>query len=291
MITILTPTYNRAHTLDRLYDSLLNQSSKKFKWLIVDDGSQDGTKSLVQSLINENRLSIDYIFQENLGKHVAINTGMKVIDTELVMVVDSDDFLTFNAIETIYKNWVSDKARDLCGMCFLKGTDVNTAVGNAFNENLMIDTYINVRINGSIKGDKAEVWKSNLLRNNPFPQFHNEKFLGEAMLWVQISRNCKMLFVNEIIYICEYLEGGLSQSGRRLRIQCPLGGMAHSKEFLSSEFNLKIRIKNALLFSCYSFFASKNIFRSITESGSRMLILLISPFGYLLYLYWRFKYS
>ena len=110
MITIFTPTYNRAHTLPRLYNSLKNQSNKNFIWLIVDDGSNDETKTLVQGFVNEKIIEIRYIPQSNKGKHIAINNGLKNTHTEYFCVIDSDDYLAENAIQEM--QYLSDKIID-----------------------------------------------------------------------------------------------------------------------------------------------------------------------------------
>lgn len=105
MITVFTPTYNRAYILPKLYDSLLSQTNKAFKWIIVDDGSDDGTKELVDLWKSENKIEIGYIYQKNRGKAMAHNAAMEHIDTELVCICDSDDVLTERAIEFIEKCW------------------------------------------------------------------------------------------------------------------------------------------------------------------------------------------
>lgn len=105
MITVFTPTYNRAYILPKLYDSLLSQTNKAFKWMIVDDGSDDGTKELVDLWKSENKIEIGYIYQKNRGKAMAHNAAMEHIDTELVCICDSDDVLTERAIEFIEKCW------------------------------------------------------------------------------------------------------------------------------------------------------------------------------------------
>ncbi len=73
--TVFTPTFDRAHTLDRVYRSLCVQTFKEFEWVIVDDGSTDGTDDLVAGWQTENRFPISYEKQPNQGKHIAVNLG------------------------------------------------------------------------------------------------------------------------------------------------------------------------------------------------------------------------
>jgi glycosyltransferase involved in cell wall biosynthesis len=106
LITILTPTYNRSHTLPRLYNSLERQTCKDFNWLIVDDGSTDNTREIVDIFKEKTSMTIDYLLKENGGKHTAINEGVDLVKTKLIFIVDSDDYLTDDAVKTIY---VTDK--------------------------------------------------------------------------------------------------------------------------------------------------------------------------------------
>lgn len=121
MITVLTPTYNREKTLKRAYESLLSQSKKDFEWIIVDDGSTDNTKSLIEGFINENKLDIKYIYKTNGGKHTALNVGTNKAKGELLLILDSDDYLSDDAIELCYKYWKKYKDdKTICGMTFLR---------------------------------------------------------------------------------------------------------------------------------------------------------------------------
>lgn len=99
LLTIFTPSYNRAYILPKLYESLKRQTDKRFEWVIVDDGSVDDTESLVNGWINESLININYQKQQNQGKHIAINTGVEMANGELFFIVDSDDQLTLNAVE------------------------------------------------------------------------------------------------------------------------------------------------------------------------------------------------
>ena len=103
-VAILTPTYNRAHTLDKLYESLLIQTSFDFKWYLVDDGSSDTTEEKVKEFVND-KFEMLYIKKENGGKHTALNVGVSQIEEELTFIVDSDDYITSDAVETIVSDW------------------------------------------------------------------------------------------------------------------------------------------------------------------------------------------
>ncbi|ULM95688.1 glycosyltransferase family 2 protein [Peribacillus frigoritolerans] len=290
-ITIITPTYNRAYLLDRLYKSLLNQTNKKFLWLIIDDGSNDNTKQLVGKFISDDVLSIKYIYKENGGKHTALNLGISEIHSLLTFIVDSDDYLTEDAIEKIMVEWDKIKHLNLCGLSFLKGYSETNVVGKKYPKDYMVDNYIDIRINKKIHGDKAEVWVTKLLKETPFPEFEGEKFIGESVVWSKIANDYDMLFINRIIYICEYMEDGLTKAGRKLRINCPLGRMETAKvSFLSTRFSRKSKIKDIWIYICHGFFANKNVKYLMKDSGIPLLVLLNLPFGFILYKFWKIKY-
>lgn len=290
-ITVLTPTYNRKHTLGNLYESLLKQTSSNFEWIIIDDGSTDDSKDLIDHLISRNNpFKIRYYYKENGGKHTALNVGIQIIESELTFIVDSDDMLTPCAIQIIEEEWKKVKDDNLCGISFLRGYSSTKVIGQKHGNDYFVDTFINVRINHGIEGDKAEVWKTEILKEFLFPEIEGEEFFGEGYAWVRMAKHYKMLFINKIIYITEYLDGGLTKSGRKLRVQCPVGGMINAKELLSKEFLSKIRIKHSWLYISYGFFAKKSFGYMLKDSGHPLLILLNLPFGYLLYRFWKYKY-
>ncbi len=285
LISIVTPTYNRAYTLSALYKSLQDQQSKNFEWLIVDDGSTDNTNDIVESF-NTEEFSIRYIAKENGGKHTALNVAFKEVKSELTFIVDSDDVLTADATITIEEDWNGCRDKNLCGISYLRGYSENMVIGDQFPNDNVIDNFIRLRFNRNIKGDKAEVWVSEYLRQYPYPVFEGERFFGESYLWVTLAKERDMLFRNKIIYITEYLEGGLSQSGRALRIRCPRGGMTNAMIMMSPEFKLSQRVKGGILYTCYAHFAKMTL-KATMNNPYLWLLLLCYPMGYVLYLRWK----
>lgn len=214
-IAILTPTYNRAYTLSRLYDSLMRQKSKHFIWVIVDDGSTDNTKEVVDKFINPDFL-IKYIYKKNGGKHTAINLGMEYIDTPYTFIVDSDDFLTDNAMELI-KQWTND-IEGLSGFAGVAGIrvkndKVNSIIGQFPDNCEYIDCLNSDRKQKKLLGDKAEIYKTELLKQNPFPEYKDEKFIPESVVWNKFAlKGLKVRWHKEGIVVCTYLEDGLTYS-------------------------------------------------------------------------------
>ena len=287
MVTIFTPSYNRAHTLPMLYKSLCKQTCKNFEWLIVDDGSTDNTEEIISEYKSQTLdFPILYHKKENGGKHTAINRGVELAKGELFFIVDSDDVLTSDAVATILNDWKDIRDKNLCGISYLRGYSETEVIGDEQPVDHGIDNFVNVRFNLGIGGDKAEVWVTEYLRLYPYPVFEGEKFFGETWLWIKLARERDMLWVNKIIYITEYLEGGLSKSGRALRIKCPMGGLTNALELMSKEFTLKNRIKQALLYEAYSFFAKRSL-SNIFDMPYKMLVAATLPIGYLLHLNWK----
>lgn len=292
-ITIITPTYNRADLLPRLYESLCGQSCMDFEWMVIDDGSQDGTEALIQRYLHENVIPVIYEKQQNAGKHTALNRGIAKIASELTFIVDSDDYLMPDAVKTIlsyHEKWRNTD--DLCGYSFLRCHQdgrVNTAY---FPEDETLDTYLAVRINGNIGGDKAEVFYTDILQKYPFPVFEGEKYMPEDVVWMRMSGPYRMLHVNKGIYVCDYLEGGLTQTGRRMKIHSPRGMMLRSEIYLDTEKTCgKVKMKMMLLYQIYGRFAGHKpgaLWKKTSHKGLWLICYLPSC---ILYGRWKKKYT
>lgn len=289
LLTIITPVYNRSALIGNLYQSLVKQVNGNFVWMIVDDGSTDNISQVVEPLILTSNFKIYFFRKENGGKHTALNYAFSKLDTELALIVDSDDTLTEDATDIVEKVWMSRPDSDIAGCIFLKGYADGECVGDSELDNGVYD-MIKVMFSHNIKGDKAEVFRSDVLCKYRFPEFQNERYMGEDYIWKQIYLKHKMLYVNNIIYICEYLEDGLTKQGRKLRLVCPYGGMENSKVSFGTQFPLRERIKRAWLFVCYGKFAGLSYREIIERSGYPCLIRNNYLMGVMLYYYWKKKY-
>lgn len=292
-ITVLTPAYNRKEYLKKLYDSLLKQTSGDFCWLVVDDGSTDGTSQMVREWIGKQTMDIQLLEKENGGKHTALNRGIRQIRTELTFIVDSDDYLPEDAVWTILKyhgKYRSQKEKlQLCGYSFLRfysNGEVNTAY---FRKDEEVATYLQVRINGNIGGDKAEVFYTEVLKEFPFPEIEGEKFLAEDVVWMRMSERYRMVHINKCIYICDYLENGLTRTGRRMKIHSPKGMVLRSQVYLENkEVCLKVKMKMLLLYVVYGKFAGET-FGELRKGIKGNLFLFWAAYlpGLLLYGKWK----
>ncbi|MEI3337519.1 MAG: glycosyltransferase family A protein [Clostridium sp.] len=291
LVTIFTPTYNRARLLKRLYESLKEQSDKDFEWIIVDDGSKDNTKEVVQGFIKEKIIPIKYLKKENEGKHIAINVGCDMAEGELFFIVDSDDYIPKEAIEEVKRDW--EKYRNntgIAGLVYLKAWKNGNLMGRKFEKDEFISNHVKEYNKGGVWGEKLKILRTEIFRKNKFPKYENEKYVGEHVLWIEVSRKYDLVYINKVLYIAEYLEDGLTMAGRKLRIENPLGGIKGAQVLMQKDMCLKLRIKNNLLYSSYSFFAERTLKEIYKGAVQKFLLTLELPFGYVLYRYWKKKF-
>ncbi len=259
-VSIITPTYNRAYTLKRLYDSLKNQTSKSFEWIVIDDGSKDETEKILKKFKDENYIRMRYIKQENKGKHVAVNKGIDMAEGKMTFIVDSDDYLIEDAVEIIIKKEkeISNK-KCFSGMVFNRGYDRNTIWGKTFKGEY-IDITKSEEEKYNIKGEKVRIFYTEILKKNRFPEFKGEKFLTEAVLWNRIaSQGYKSRYFQDIIYIGDYLDDGLTKKGNKRFKNSPNGLLLYIKEYI--EFKGIKFPRKLLLYEMYSeaIYENKNI--------------------------------
>ncbi len=214
MITIFTPAYNRGYILPEAFQSLCAQSCYDFEWIIVDDGSVDHTEELVKEWQKKDLpFSLIYHKQKNGGKHRAVNQGVKLSNCDYLMILDSDDVLEPNAVELIHQ-WIGtiDGKEGFAGVSGLRGwKEKDEPIGHYLTTEYLDCTNLERKKN-HLDGDKVEVYKTEILRKYPFPEFEGENFLRECAVWDAIARDgYKIRWFNKIIYRCEYLEDGLTQ--------------------------------------------------------------------------------
>lgn len=291
-LAILTPAYNRPELLKNAYNSLKNQTCKDFVWYVVDDGSTTPQAPEVNRFKVEGVLDIKLIVKENGGKHTAINEGLKNITEPAVMILDNDDWLIPTTVETIKRDWDLIKTRqDICGIGYLKMQPNNTVVGEKYTKDGVVDNFVNERYNNNAWGDKAEVFKTDILKQFSFPVFKGENFLSESIVWSKMSMHYKMVFFNDPIYVCEYLDDGLSNGVHKRLFKNPLGATECYKELTTKQFNLTTKIKYTLLYILYSFAGEYSLKNIVVNSYNKVLTAMLLPFGYALYLIRKRRFS
>lgn len=251
LITVFTPTFNRAYTLETLYKSLVLQNNKNFEWLIVDDGSTDNTENLIKEIKKTAPFSIRYLKTTNGGKHRAINKGVKIAKGFLFFIVDSDDFLTNDAIDKLFCWEKTIKYKDnYAGVSGNKGDLNKRLLGETFSGTYIDATNLE-RNENNILGDKAEAYYTEILKNFPFPEIPGENFITEDIVWNQIAAfGLKIRWFNDVIYIVEQRDDGLIAQGKMRFANNPIG---YSKYILQKEKYLNFS-KKEKLYSGYYFY-------------------------------------
>lgn len=287
LLSIVTPTYNRVDTLKVLFDSLVRQTSYQFEWIVIDDGSTDETKVFFENIICKD-FTIKYVAQKNGGKHRALNSSHSYVNGSIVLILDSDDYLVEDAVETVIKEWQDYKMiYDICGMSYLKGKPDGSYLSKKNEADVYIDDDIHYRVNNNIRGDRCEVLRADLFKKYSFPEFEGEKFMSEGWLWTNLAKKFKTVYRNKIIYICDYLPDGLTKGGRKLRLLSPLGMIENCKAYLCKEVRLAIRIKETLLYAVYARGTNVkfNTYRRDTNIIFPLNVILY-PFGKIIYTVW-----
>lgn len=289
IVTILTATYNRKEQLTKLYQSLCTQTKKDFQWLIIDDGSSDDTEQYVQTLKMDDFL-IEYYKKENGGKHTALNFSHPYIKGELVFMVDSDDTLSADSIEKIECDWEKYKSDPSIGVMSYRCKSNGGVILSAEVVEPFIEDDITFRVNHRIDGDRAEVIRTDLFKKYPLPVFDGEKFMGEGWLFRQIAYNHKTVYYNKWIYVREYTDGGLSRTGRILRMKCPYGMMENCKSFFVPKVRTIIKLKEMILYWVYAGCAGYSFKKTLKTSGDILGMIVTAIPGRILYRYWKNKY-
>lgn len=246
-ITVLTPAYNRARLLPRLYESLLKQTYADFEWLIVDDGSTDDTHAVVEGFIEKNVFPIHYYYKENGGKHTAVNIGVKEAQGELVFIADSDDMLTPEALQTVAEEYAKvAEDNSFCGVCGLDCDLNGKIIGSGLGREHIDANSLQLRMRYGVTGDLKEVFKTSVLREFPFPEIRGERFCPEALVWNRIARKYKLRCFNRSIYQVEYQAEGLTSNIVRIRMQSPVASMMTYAEMLDMDMPWSQKIKAAI---------------------------------------------
>ena len=249
LITVFTPTYNRAHLLPRLYESLCRQTFRDFEWVIVDDGSVDDTKSLSLTLPKRegNFVQVRYFYQENGGKHRAINRGVKEARGELFLILDSDDTLPERSLEWInhYYQQIKDDA-SFGGVCGYMAHHDGTVIGHGCDLPVLDTNSIDLRYKYHVVGDMLEVFRTDVLREIPFPDIEGEKFVSEALVWNRIACKYRLRIFHEVVYYRDYLEGGLTDKIVKIRMTSPIASMMTYAELNSYQIPFVSKVKTAI---------------------------------------------
>ena len=278
VLTVFTPAYNRAHTLGRTYASLCAQTCKNFIWLIVDDGSQDGTADLVQSWQQmDNGFAIEYIRKENGGMHTAHNVAYENIRTELNTCIDSDDRMPPDAVELILDKWEKVRNQGYAGLIALDADFDGNVIGKGFPEGLE-ETTLSGYYAGGGSGDKKLVYRTDVINSVPaYPVYEGEKYVALAYKYRLIDQQYKLAVLNRVVCEVEYQADGHSTGMWREYLRSPKGFAAWRRVCMQYPES-----KKRLLVDCMHYVSSSLIAgnrRFIQESPKKTMTVLMVPAG------------
>ena len=291
-ITVFTPAYNRADLLGRCFESMKRQTRKDFIWMIIDDGSRDNTRQVVESWLREPLdFELQYHYKENGGLHTAYNEAIARIDTELCVCIDSDDFMPDDAVEKILAFWEkygSDEYAGIVGLDFyLDGKVIGDPLPEQKTVNL-IDLHTGKY--PIVNGDRTNVVRTELYRKYaPMKVFPGEKNFNPHYMHLQISREYDFLVLNENLRFVDYQPQGMSNSMLWQYRNSPNSFAEIRKLYLSfPDAPLKYRLRHSVHLASSCFLAGNGL-RSLRESPRKGLAVLALPFGWALSCYVRMK--
>ena len=284
-LTVFTPTFNRAYCLDQCYESLVRQTDQNFIWLIIDDGSTDNTKELVGSWIEENKISIQYHYQENQGMHGGHNAAYNLIETELNVCIDSDDFMPDDAVEKILNFWNSvEKDDTIAGFIGLDAYKNGQVIGQKIPDSLSKTTLEELHYTYNISGDKKLVYRTDIVKKYPrYPIFKQERFVPLGTLYLLIDKDYKLLCLNEVLCIVEYMEDGSSRNIVKQYRRHPRGFRYARILNMKNSNYFKVRFKNAIHYISHCLFLRD--WKLFFRSPKPIMTVLVFPLGVLLSIY------
>lgn len=287
-LTVFTPTYNRAHLLQRGYDALCRQTCKDFCWLIIDDGSTDNTEEVVRQWIAEKKIPISYVYKDNGGLHTGYNKAIELMKTELCVCIDSDDYMPDDAVEKIVSCWKERGSKNVAGIIGLDFLESNTPLGGQFPNIDKCHLY-ELGLRYDHKEDTKEVVRVDLLKQvYPQPTYNNEKNFNPSYMFYKIDLEYEWLLLNENLCIVDYQPDGMANAIFRQYLNSP-------NSFAALRL-LYFRIPNAPIgyyVKQYIHLGSSAIlshdFKWLKKSPKPWMAYFLLPIGFLLSIYIKIK--
>lgn len=287
-LTVFTPTFNRAHLLPRLYESLCNQTSTDFLWMVIDDGSSDITSELIKKWQTEEKIEIQYFYKENGGMHTAHNLAYSKINTELNVCIDSDDWMPEDAVEKILNDLLHLQDKNIAGIIGLDSYAGGAVVGHKFPEHITRGNLDLLKLKFNIGGDKKFVLKTSVVKTFPnYPEYAGEKLVPLGILYHMIGRQYDFILSNEIFCIVEYQSEGSTHTIFKQYRQSPKGFAYVRIMQIRYSYSLSDKIRNFGHLISSAVFADDYFLPF--QAGNKILAIISFPLGILLNIYIRIK--
>lgn len=287
ILTIFTPSFNRATTLHLCYESLCRQTCRDFEWLVIDDGSTDNTRELVEQWQKEGKIPITYHHQENQGMHGAHNAAYRLIKTELNTCIDSDDYMPDDAVEKIIDFWKANGNSKVAGIVALDVDFNGQLIGTKFPPDIKQTTLSGFYCHGG-RGDKKLIYRTEIINAYPeYPLFEGEKYVSLGYKYELIDQDYELLTMNEPVCCVNYQPDGSTKNMYRQYIRNPQGFAFIRKQSMVLAPTARRRFVEAIHYVSSSIMLRNKHF--IKESPRPWLVVCAIPFGILWYGYIRYK--
>lgn len=251
-ITIITPTYNREHTLPLVYNSLTKQTNTSFIWMIIDDGSVDQTESLIRGYMKKSNFEIQYYRKENGGKARAINYALERLFTKYCVCLDSDDTFSPNAVEDALNLLNQEENNDkCCGIIGLRHNPDNTVMGGTeIPKHYKYITIMDIYNDCNIRSEFITFYKTEIVKEYRFPEIAGEKFMPPSWFHYTLCENYKFRVISNVLCYCEYMGDGLTKNKRKVIVNNPIGYTLIKRISFKHSIGFKRKMKNGIMYVC-----------------------------------------
>lgn len=283
ILTIFTPTYNRADKLSRVYESLKSQTSYDFEWLIIDDGSTDNTQETVKPFLCETKFNVRYYQQNNGGKHRAYNKALELSEGDYFFCVDSDDWIVESTVNNITE--VAKKLNSNQFIVAYKKDEKGNLLSDEFPENVDYVKMEQLNEEYGCNGEFSLVFPAELAKKYLFPDFEGEKFITESVVYDRINKNSDAFLLPEVLTVCEYQQEGLTNNLNRIMKNNPAGYCLYFMQRIDMQKSLKSRIITAGKYHCFCSFAKKQKTKYV--GTHKLLVSVSAPVGWIIRVYYK----
>ena len=276
-LTVITTTYNRAYCLHQLYDSLCRQSSDDFLWLVIDDGSSDGTEALVSKWMQEGKVEIEYYFKPNGGMHTARNVAYEKVHTEINVIIDSDDWMTDDAVDKIVRFWNANKSEERYGIAANNISKDGDMIGTKLPSGVSHCTSTDLFGRYHVRGDKKLILRSILSKQYPYPEFPGEKYYPASYKFKMLDLDYDLLIMHESVCVVDYSPDSMTFNKYAQYRSCSRGFSHYRNEMIRISNSPKTIIREMIHYIAESKFAGKKNY--IRESAKPSYAVLCLPVG------------
>ena len=295
LFSIFIPTYNRADTLPTALESVAAQQFRDFELIVVDDGSEDGTRELVNSWREGFDRKLRYFYQQNQGKHVAYNLAAREAAGELLVLLDSDDVMLPHALAALAECWRSIPASEREGFAGVEGLCQESSGrlhGSRFPQDGMDSDYLEITRWYGVTGEKRHAIRVDLLRQFPYPVIAGERHVRPSFSWKQIAHHYRFRYINTVLQIVDFRTDGLTRNASRRRLRNPGGLYLYWRDDLLHHqryHNKRQQHYSLVQYIRYGFLSGHGLQSQWREVPNKLRWILAQPEGAANYLLDRLK--